>query len=423
MFNFLFTKTPLMFLVQSLWRDEAYSYLLAKRNIFEIITLTMKDFSPPLYYLVLHYWTALFGKSEIALRSLSLIFFWATLYVVYLILSEVFKLSVRKSFLYLLFFLLNPILVYFAFEARMYSLFAFLSTLSFYSLYKKNKKLYLLSTILGLYTHYFMVFVVIGQWLVARYKQKQALLAFAPWMILVLVNRATSSGAFWIGKISIANFLTFLGEIFTGYEKGFGFFGKQIVYVSLAILAVVIFAYFKNRQAKKADKDLYALLFVWGVGIPLFVLLISFFKPVFLPRYLIFSSVGLSLLMVYSFEKMPIYLKVFAIAFLVAFSFNFQKMQVAKRTKAPLRQTVNEINSMMKDGDSVYVASELDYFTVQYYLNNNRIYIYGKSYEEIPDYIGKVLVEKDRVTTNLPIYPNKAFVVNADGSYDIKALY
>ncbi len=423
MFNFLFTKTPLIFLVQSLWRDEAYSYLLAKKSIIEIITMTMKDFSPPLYYLILHYWVAVFGKGEIAMRSLSLIFFWATLYVVYLILTEVLKLDMKKSFLYLLFFLLNPILVYFAFEVRMYSLFAFLSTLSFYSLFKKNSRLYLVSTILGLYTHYFMVFVVIGQWLVSRFKQRQALLAFVPWMVLVVLSRATSSTSFWIGKVSFSNFLTFLGEVFTGYEKNFGFFSNQIIYISLAILAVVVYALLKSRHEKKADKNLFSILFVWGVGIPLFVLIVSIFKPVFLPRYLIFSSVGLSLLMVYAFERMPTYLKVFAIAFFIAFSLNFQKMQVEKRTKAPLRQTFAEIGKMMKKNDVVYVETELDYFTAQYYLDNDRIYIYGKDYEEIPDYIGKVLVKRDKVVSTLPVYPKKAFFLNLDGSYDIKALY
>lgn len=423
MINFLFTKTPLVFLVQSLWRDEAYSYLLAKKGLLDIVTLTLKDFSPPLYYFILHFWSGIFGRSEIALRSLSLIFFWATLYVVFLILNEIFKMELKKAFLYLLFFVLNPVLVYFAFEVRMYSLFAFLSTLSFYALLKKNERLYLLSTILGLYTHYFMVFVVVGQWLVMKFKQKQALLAFAPWMVLVLLSKATSSTDFWISRITFSNLFTFLGEIFTGYEKNFGFFTKQITFISLAIMAIVGYAVAKAKHLKKPEHDLFRLLFVWGVGIPLFVLLVSFIKPIFLPRYLIFATVGLSLLLVFAFEKMPVYLKVFAIAFIVAFSFNFHKLQIAKRTKAPMRKTLVEVSRMMKDGDAIYVMSELDYFIAQYYAESKDIYIYGKNYEEIPDYIGKVLVDRSKVTTSLPVYPQKAFIVGVDGYYHIEALY
>lgn len=423
MFNFLFTKTPLVFLVQSLWRDEAYSYLLSSKNVFEIITLTLRDFSPPFYYLILHFWIGIFGKSEIAMRSLSLIFFWATLYVAYLILNEIFKMDLKKSLLYLLFFLVNPILVYFAFEVRMYSLFAFLSTLSFYALLKKDKRLYLISTILGLYTHYFMIFVVVGQYLVTRFKQRQALLAFAPWMIFVLINRITSNNAFWIGRTSPSQLMTYLGEVLTGYEKNFGFFTKQIGLLSLAIIGVVIYAFIKNRVENDKNRELFSLLMVWGVWIPFFVLVISFIKPIFLPRYLIFSSVGLTLLLIYAFEKMPVYVKVFVIAFFFAYLFNFQKVQIAKRTKAPLRRMLGEISRLMKKGDSIYVLSELDYFTARYYLDNENVYIYGKSYEEVPDYIGKVLVSRDKITTTLPIFPNKAFVVNTNGSYDIQALY
>lgn len=412
-----------MFLVQSFWRDEAFSYLLARRNLFEIITLTVRDFSPPLYYFLLHFWINVFGKSEVALRSLSLIFYWATVYVVFLILTEVFKIKLKRAFLYLLFFLLNPLMLYFAFEVRMYSMLAFFGTLSFYSLFKKDSRLYLISTIAGLYTHYFMVFVLIAQYFVKRYKQKIAILAFLPWMVLAFINRAFSSSSFWIDRITGKKLLTFLGEIYTGYEPGLEFFSKQIVFFSLAILAVVVYAIWKNRTAKKADQNIFSLLFVWGVGIPFVVLLISFIKPVFLPRYLIFSSVGLTMLMIYTFEKMPTYLKAAVIAFFVAFSFNYQKLQVQKRTKGDIRQTVAEISALMEKDDRLYVVSELDYFTAQYYLDENRVYIYSKTYEEIPDYTGKVLIPETKVTTAIPVYPNKAFILDRSGNYIIQALY
>ena len=178
MLNWLFTNTPLVFLVQSFWRDEGFSYLLAKKNIFQILISTAKDFSPPFYYLVLHYWMKIFGSSEISIRSLSIIFYWATLYVIYLFLKDILKFSFKKSCLYLLMFVLNPLLTYYAFEGRMYSMFVFFATLSFYSLYKKNSKLYLVSSIFGLYTHYFMILVVAAQYLFSKFKQLNILLSF-----------------------------------------------------------------------------------------------------------------------------------------------------------------------------------------------------------------------------------------------------
>jgi len=133
MLNFLFTKTPLFFLTQPFWRDEAFSYFMAKKNIFEMLFLTAKDFNPPLYYFILHFWMNIFGSSEIALRSLSLLFFWGTICIVFLFLNNIFKMKERKSSIYLILFIINPLLLYYAFEARMYSMLAFFATLSFYA--------------------------------------------------------------------------------------------------------------------------------------------------------------------------------------------------------------------------------------------------------------------------------------------------
>ena len=111
MIQFLFTRTPLAYFVASLWRDEAFSYLMARLPIHQLLWATAQDANPPLYYLLLKLWMGIFGTSEIALRSLSLIFFWATLYVVYLILKEVYALGTKKSLFYLLFFILQGYIV------------------------------------------------------------------------------------------------------------------------------------------------------------------------------------------------------------------------------------------------------------------------------------------------------------------------
>ena len=91
MINFLFTKTPLFFFTQSLWRDEAFSYFLAKQSFLNILYLSSKDFTPPLYEFLLKTWIYFFGSSEIALRSLSLIAYLILAYFFYLFLNNIFK--------------------------------------------------------------------------------------------------------------------------------------------------------------------------------------------------------------------------------------------------------------------------------------------------------------------------------------------
>ena len=131
-FKFFFPLPPSNSSCKAYGVMRLFSYLLAKQNILQILSLTAKDFNPPLYYLLLHGWMGLFGSSEIAMRTLSFFFFLGTLYVVGMFLMEIFEFSINEILVYLLLFVLNPLLHYYAFEARMYSLFAFLVTLSFY---------------------------------------------------------------------------------------------------------------------------------------------------------------------------------------------------------------------------------------------------------------------------------------------------
>jgi len=57
----------------SLWVDEGMSVGIASHSLTEIPAVLVRDGSPPLYYVVLHLWMGLFGSSEVAVRSLSLV--------------------------------------------------------------------------------------------------------------------------------------------------------------------------------------------------------------------------------------------------------------------------------------------------------------------------------------------------------------
>lgn len=441
MLNFFFTKTPLFFLTQSFWRDEAFSFFMAKKGLLEIIFLTAKDYNPPLYYFVLHFWMKIFGGSEIALRSLSFAFFWGTIYVAFLFLNEILKLKERKSWFYLIFFIINPLLLYFAFEARMYSMLAFLASLSYFAFWKKDYRLYLLATVLGLFTHYFMIMVVLSQLLFLILDKKnrfnfkksvvyKSLLIFSPWVVFFLSqNRLTDS--FWLVKPQLKYITNLLGIIYTGNESYLyphslivSAMEKNVLFFSLLLIFIVILGvfYFRGKE-KKNDRHLFKLLFIWGVGIPLFAFIFSLIKPIFIPRYLIFTTVGLTLLVIFIAEKMPRSLKIVLLILIFLFSFSYQVLQLTFRKKLDFRKKLQEMKLVVNKNDLVYVSNDLDYFTVQYYLPDNKVYLYGKSYKDIPAYNGKVLIPEERVTSTLPFYPKKAFILNPDGDYSVQAMY
>lgn len=430
MLQFLFTHTPLFFLTQTFWRDEAFSYFMAKKNIVEIIFLTARDFNPPLYYFLLHFWIKIFGSSEIAMRSLSIIFFWGTIYVAFLFLKNIFKLKEKKALFYLILFILNPLLIYYAFEARMYSMFAFLATLSYYSFFKKDNRLYLLSTIAGLFTHYFMVLVVLSQLFyllvnkanlnyVSKKTVKLSLLIFLPWLIFFLFQNSLQRN-FWIARPHFKDAFGLLGIIYTGNESAFypgdliSKIKNSVIYLSILLSLIIILGIKK--------KATFNLLFIWGVGIPLLVGLVSFVKPIYFPRYMIFATVGLVLLIIYILEKLNLKLRIVLLTTLIILTFSYQKLQIQYRKKTDIRKTLREIQVIANKNDLIYV-NDLDFFTVKYYLNNDNVYIYGKSYEDIPAFNGKVLIPKEKIASSFIFYPRKAFTLKSNGQYSISAMY
>ncbi|MDO8608949.1 MAG: glycosyltransferase family 39 protein, partial [bacterium] len=228
--TFLFNKTPLYFFVQSFWRDEAFTYLLAKQHIINVLITTAKDFNPPFYYLLIHFWMKICGSSEITLRSVSLIFYMLTIYVCYLFLVNIFKFSIKKTYIYLLLFFVNPILIYYACEARMYSMLAFFATSSFYLFFTKKIKAHIIVSVLGIFTHYFMIFPLITQFIYLLFtnKPKQYIkvfkpfiiifVIFFPWLIFTYFQKGLQISSFWIPYSTFYTLSSIAGILYTGYE-------------------------------------------------------------------------------------------------------------------------------------------------------------------------------------------------------------
>lgn len=125
----------LISLNQSLWLDEASSALAARLSLGDLLGKFMPgDFHPPLYYLILNYWTQIFGYSEVSLRIPSIVFGLAAIYLTYrlgkVLVSE--KVGWAAAFL----LAVSGLHIYYSQEARMYSLAALLVTYAMFSFVK-----------------------------------------------------------------------------------------------------------------------------------------------------------------------------------------------------------------------------------------------------------------------------------------------
>lgn len=431
---------------QSYWRDEAFSVLLVQKPFLEIIRIAAQDFSPPLYFLVLKIWTALFGYSEVATRSLSFVFFILTLGTMYLLLTHITKIH-RWILLCTVLILgfVHPLLTTNAFEARMYTMAAWLATLSWYFLLRKKWRWYALATLAGLYTHYFMILIVGTQAayiLVKNFPQRRTIaqlmkenlssvvffcvpiLLFIPWVLLFFASHNFDGPtSFWIPKPTLTNLLTIPSTITFGHDS-FAHFKFDMWPFSLLVYGILLITYF---QKPKSTQIVFFPFIMWTFvpGVVVWVMS-QLTTSLFWPRYLIVSTPGLVLLLVVCiFSLKPISKVVFftLTLYLVA-SYMLTTTQFVKTgnifisTKENLRSHIEKIKETAEPADYLAVESELDYHVAQvYWFSAEQVKIVGKTYEEIPDYVGKSMIPKTAILTQ-PYQEVQGYILKQDRSIE-----
>jgi uncharacterized membrane protein len=111
---------------QSLWNDEGYTVWISQFSPKEIWSILQSDTSAPLYYILLHYWVALFGISESSLRAFSVCFGILSLPLFYMIASKILQSRTAVALATMLYSVCF-FQVWYAREARCYALLVFLS--------------------------------------------------------------------------------------------------------------------------------------------------------------------------------------------------------------------------------------------------------------------------------------------------------
>ncbi len=115
-----------------LWLDEAQTVDIARHPIVQIPSLLRLDGSPPLYYLMLHGWMAVFGTGNLAVRSLSGIFGVVTLGLAVLAARRLGGAGAGWGTLAVL--ASSPFAIYYDTEARPYALVVLITVLGWFAL-------------------------------------------------------------------------------------------------------------------------------------------------------------------------------------------------------------------------------------------------------------------------------------------------
>ncbi len=238
--------------------DAAWSVFLALKDVPDLVKATAIDSHPPLYYVLLHFWTAGAGLTELSVRFLSAATGLLTVAVTFKLGQRL--LGTGRGLLAAVLAAISPFLVYFDRLPRMYSLLALLGMLTLYLALRLLEKpsrillgLYLAAGLASLYTHYYGVFIMaVGFLSVSAGWRRQpgmllawtgvhvaALTLFLPWVLYILGPSVTATtqdyGA--IGLARPASVLDFLGRFWIALNVGDMWEVGQSRLLSISLLA------------------------------------------------------------------------------------------------------------------------------------------------------------------------------------------
>lgn len=386
-------------LMQSVWFDEAYSIMLAKRPVGELLYLTSIDTHPPFYYLLLKFWAMLFGWGEFALRSLSVLAMGGAVVIGALLVKRLF--GVKAALFALVFLVFAPFLLRYGFEIRMYSLASLIGIAATYALVvalemKERTKqtqwyaLYAVLVALGVLTVYYtaLLWIVHLVWLVWLAKSKKqpvfkqpwwlafvgAFVLFLPWLPTFVKQLSNGALAPISQQLTVENLVGIVSFWFFGQPS---WMLNGLLSLAIAgIIGLIVYVVVQSFKTVSAKQKPYYVLFGLYAGLPILIIaLISLARPMYVERYLAHVLIGFALLLGVSlwlvWQKRPKLSVWLGVAFLAASTcgiiylagagnYNYQRLHVPKIKETARAITCTQDAPVL--ANDPYVAIELNYY-------------------------------------------------------------
>jgi uncharacterized membrane protein len=397
---------------QSVWFDEAYSVMIAKQPVLDLIHLTSVDTHPPLYYLLLKAWAGVFGWSELALRSLSVVAMGGAIVFGGLLAKRMF--GVRAALISLPFIALSPLLLRYGFEIRMYalaSLIGIAATFVLVSAIEMKEKprqwrlyaLYALLVALGMYALYYTVLLWITHfaWLVWRSYRDRKPIVKTPWFIALLGsatlflpwlpvfvsqvgNGALASTSQPVDVNSLVGVMSFSFLYQPAWQLG-GYGTIIVVFVLLTLGMLTVRAF---RAASKKERDYLWLIALYLLLPIVLIAVMSLAKPMYTERYISHIAIGAMLfvgvIVAYGIKKAtPRMWFAIAILYVVLLlgvgqlakvgNFSYQRL---------LKPSVKEAAASIKDcgrDKTIFAADPYTAVELSYYLPSCEVRFYSDS--------------------------------------------
>ncbi|QXZ15638.1 glycosyltransferase family 39 protein [Pseudomonas sp. AO-1] len=383
--------------VPVIWYDEAYSLLLAREAPARIWALTALDVHPPLYYVLLHYWVAVWGESPLAARAFSVLADVGTLLLCIKLMSLV---STRQAtWIAALLLALLPISVRYSQEARMYALLGFwlmgaTVALVCWARHPDQKRfalIYVFLMIAAFYTHYFAGLCVLVHWLF--WWQSRGIHAgtaiaieywflaniaivfwYLPWIPHLLYQLADTQVSNWIEPVTLQKALALVWQFTVMGDGTLQSPVWKLVPLVLMLLFAAIITSSKNSEQPTG------WLLVNYFFVPLTALyLIALNHALFVTRYLQFSAPALAMITAFALDRWgsrralssSTVLLICVVAQLHGLAMVYRQTDglegTGARRESEFSTLMTQLNHNARPGDEIIVSTAFWVISVDYY--------------------------------------------------------
>lgn len=309
------------FLPPSLRLDESQTLWQVSRFPWEIFHVIGSDVHVPLYHFLLYGWNIFFGNGMTSARIFSLVFFLASIPMVYLVGGEAYG-SRRIGLFGATLLAVSPFMNWYGSEARMYSMLVFITLVNQYCFMRWRKTGsanhwwgYTATAVIGTYVHYFFALVLASQAVFFIFYRRSfpkgslrrllfafllVAVAIIPWGIYVLHLGEAANSVPILPVPSLIDIFNTFSEFLVGEQS------VPINSFVVALWPLIIVAWFLTFQKKgRKGPDHAYLLFSLLIPIAATFAASILYKPVYLERYLIFALPACYLLLSAMIDAYP----------------------------------------------------------------------------------------------------------------------
>lgn len=282
------------------WFDECFSVEIARVSLSNFLHLLWwREANMSLYYLLLRIWLH-FGQNPFLIRSLSAVMGAATVPAIYWLARILY--DRRVALIAAALFAFNAYDVRYSQEARSYVLFVLLAAVSsgfliswFRNPTPRNRAWYIVFSVLAVYAHFYALLLIAAHCLAVRLKGGEdkgvssnlrrawIKIAIAVSPLLIFVAKTGAGPIKWIQRPGLRDLLQYF-EHLSG-SNSWELLAAMVIACGFAI-APSADKVFKRNQAWDVWRC--QLLLIWLLFPVVLTLILSFARPVFLARYMIF---------------------------------------------------------------------------------------------------------------------------------------